>query len=480
VLIDCTAKNEEIRKAANAIEEILNRFQTRLSEARHSPQQANHTDLFSLIPGRYPNAVSLPSVIASLPNTPQGRQIIQMLVDMIQTKLGIPLPSNIVNEIFANTYRLLNYLKGSPTFLHDIWNWLNMAGLPPVNETMPRIPSGFVFPDDIATFPLNTTLYIPSIAPIVPNATLWLGWFMPNTTTLDQAKINIIMSLVLNQLSDNLHLTPQDSNWFTVVYKGKSFYRSDAFLREIVNTPGATFQTYVTKRIAAFFGLYQTDAQGKFFEVADPLMIDTGLYDKTGLNEAILPAIHSEYVIDVTVGSTAFNLVWYEGDDGIGYFPGNMYLLESWVGTANGSILTGETALKAILYMDIIRDVFIQIAVKNNLWDRGYGITGVCDDSCGIIEIVTTGASTEYPNLMQKSFVVPEIMYRIQKHDEMSPFYYELLRIVNALPVDWTAYKDSTARARALGTIVWPAGREPFQCVVDARAILDDASPISL
>jgi hypothetical protein len=32
---------------------------------------------------------------------------------------------------------------------------------------------------------------------------------------------------------------------------------------------------------------------------------------------------------------------------------------------------------------------------------------GVCDDSCGIIEMVTTGSSTEYPNLMDKSTPLP-------------------------------------------------------------------------
>jgi hypothetical protein len=37
---------------------------------------------------------------------------------------------------------------------------------------------------------------------------------------------------------------------------------------------------------------WQTD-QGNLLEVADPVMIQTGLFDSTGKNEVVLPAIHS-------------------------------------------------------------------------------------------------------------------------------------------------------------------------------------------
>lgn len=99
--------------------------------------------------------------------------------------------------------------------------------------------------------------------------------------------------------------------------------------------------------------------QGNLLEVADPVMIQTGLFDSTGKNEVVLPAIHSvrapggtthttqctthdttmtvsvshhtarpfffclqEYVIEFGAGNFNFNVVWYEGDDGIGFFPG--------------------------------------------------------------------------------------------------------------------------------------------------------------
>jgi hypothetical protein len=53
-----------------------------------------------------------------------------------------------------------------------------------------------------------------------------------------------------------------------------------------------------------------------------------------------------------------------------------MYLLESWVGTLNGPNITGAAGVNAILYMSALRDILIQTAVKNKLWDDGYGVSG--------------------------------------------------------------------------------------------------------
>lgn len=49
------------------------------------------TDLFSLIPGRYPQAVSLPDFLAKLPSLPGGPEAIQIMVELIQNKTGMTL-----------------------------------------------------------------------------------------------------------------------------------------------------------------------------------------------------------------------------------------------------------------------------------------------------------------------------------------------------------------------------------------------------
>ncbi len=92
------------------------------------------------------------------------------------------------------------------------------------------------------------------------------------------------------------------------------------------------------------------------------------------------------------------------------HHSGNMYLLESWVGRGDGPILQGEAGVDAIIYMSLLRDILIQVipslfgfshlsplcklvlthypffclfilidqlAIKNELWDNGYGISGM-------------------------------------------------------------------------------------------------------
>jgi len=283
-----------------------------------------------------------------------------------------------------------------------------------------------------------------------------------------------VTSFIFNQLSYNSRLTPDSPNYFVLKFNNKDITSVEGFVNEILNSNKAnTLTAYVTKRIAAFFGLYVKTPQGKWLEIADPLMVSTGYYSIGGAEEVILPAIHSEWVIDVTLqGGISFNIVWYQGDNGIGFFPGNMYALESWVGGSNGAILAGAEAARATYLMSLLGDILIQIYQEKRLALYGYLITGVCDDACGAIEALTYGASTEYPNQMIKSTVIPEIVRRVKKQDMFSRYYYELLTVVSSIPEDWTETKDATAPARALGTIVYPVGKEPFQCVVDGRAIL--------
>ena len=84
-----------------------------------------------------------------------------------------------------------------------------------------------------------------------------------------------------------------------------------------------------------------------------------------------------------------------------------MYVLESWVGDLNGDTLVGKDAVRAIRLMSLFGDILRRIYVENELFLFGYAITGVCDDSCGAIEMLTYGESTEYPNQLIRSWVSP-------------------------------------------------------------------------
>ena len=88
-----------------------------------------------------------------------------------------------------------------------------------------------------------------------------------------------------------------------------------------------------------------------------------------------------------------------------------MYVLESWVGDLNGDTLVGKDAVRAIRLMSLFGDILRRIYVENELFLFGYAITGVCDDSCGAIEMLTYGESTEYPNQLIRSWVSPSPLF---------------------------------------------------------------------
>jgi len=224
---------------------------TRSNHAREIPS------LYSLIDGRYPNARSLPSVLAALPNTAEGRKVVQTLLDYFKEKTGYTLPASWVNLALTDSYTLLNTLSVSSAALHEAAIALNLE-FDPTNYTSPStdpvVPSGFRYPDDIAGFNVNMSNYIPSLSPI--GADLYLGFFFPNSTTPAQAKVNTVTSFIFNQLSDNLNINSTSPKWF-LNYKGQNITSVEGFLNALFAQDSSTsVSTYVTKRIAAFFGLY--------------------------------------------------------------------------------------------------------------------------------------------------------------------------------------------------------------------------------
>eukprot|EP01087_Luapelamoeba_hula_P000900 TRINITY_DN1066_c0_g1_i1.p1 TRINITY_DN1066_c0_g1~~TRINITY_DN1066_c0_g1_i1.p1 ORF type:complete len:371 (-),score=59.51 TRINITY_DN1066_c0_g1_i1:49-1161(-) len=354
------------------------------------------------------------------------------------------------------------------------------------NNTAPvALANPFKYPADINTTVIDMSQWKPSLSEIIP--IIWFGFIFPPETSDQQARNNIVMSLVFNELSANSHIADA-SKHFVVEYAGTQYTDVRGFLLgAMAKEPGvASVDIYLSKRIAAFFGLYTQingtgpipSPSGSVYEVADPLFVSTGIYNEAGTEQAIVPGIHSEYVIRTTAGGVTWDIVWYEGDNGIGFFPGQMYVIESWVGDSITSRMNGTQAIEAITYMSLLGDILLNLAYEDKMYDWGYAVSGVCDDSCGIIEILTIGESTEYPNLMTKSIVLPEIVNRVKLQDSFSHYYYNLLSATSAFPMDWRIDGvDQTLITRAKGTIVWDVGREPFQCVVDARAIFDQIQP---
>jgi len=87
------------------------------------------------------------------------------------------------------------------------------------------------------------------------------------------------------------------------------------------------------------------------------------------------------------------------------------------------------------------------------------------------IEQALTGHAHQYPLFMQDSTLTSEIERHLSDADKSDDSQFKLLKkAMKALPNDLKP--NATARERALSSIPWTAGQEPFQSTVEARKIL--------
>lgn len=436
-------------------------------------------DYFTVLPGMCPCA-SLNTVLSEVPDTPEGRAFISKFAAELSSKIGITIPSFVLDIMFDDASVLLDYMVLSPLDMLVIIAAANVAAqdgkLQPVKPTLPPVPSGFDVAD-MASFPINVSALMPPADPVVliPGY-LWQA-YTPGNVSLDIVKDEVVMSLIWNQLAANNHLAPSNDTRFHVVYNGATWDSLDGLLGALAAN-GHTLRMWLTWRAVDFFGYLTYNAtEQRFLSVPVPLFTSTGLRDPVTGQEAILPAIHNEYVIEIRPTSatkgTAFtgDLLWYSGDDGIGFFARDIYNVGSWVGTKNSEYVSGAEVVRLVRMMGVISDALVETARVNHFYDWGYGITGVCVDSTGIIEAMDFGGVSLYPLLMEKIFLQQELEVLRTRNPPLAPLYDSIAAALDQLDPDVYSNNPTSCR-RALNSLAWPAGDAPFQVARDARAIL--------
>eukprot|EP01089_Gocevia_fonbrunei_P014853 TRINITY_DN4180_c0_g5_i1.p1 TRINITY_DN4180_c0_g5~~TRINITY_DN4180_c0_g5_i1.p1 ORF type:complete len:469 (-),score=103.51 TRINITY_DN4180_c0_g5_i1:61-1467(-) len=433
------------------------------------------TDLYTLIPGRYHDGVSLPTILENLPKNEAGRVLIEKIVGSLANQSNYYFLANeTVYELLDNSMELLNYTTMTVDAMSNIWSSATLAywagEIKQLNTSATvAVPSPFTFPDDIFKVDVNASDWIPTLEYVGDN--LWWGYPFSNIT-VDQVTINVVMSLVFNQLTDNIHLSPSDPKYFVVKYLGDSYTSIDSFLNALRSKENFEVSTLLEWHIAQFFGIYQNvSGSDDLLCAGDPVMVKTGIWNSDQTIEVTLPAAHSQWMFTINNSKISIELDWYQGDTSYGWYPSNLYKITGWSGRTVAWPISGDQAVYAAKLMSFTRDVFVAAAISNDLYDGGYGVTGVCDDSCAVIELVLFGKTLMYPLMIQKQFIVPEILRRIQLHDENEELYYSMLKAVNMLAQDWVGL-NPTSVERAAASIVWAEGREPWECVVQAREIL--------
>ena len=428
---------------------------------------------FELVPGRY-EAVGLPQLLQQLGSSPQGQAMAEKVLADLKARTGVEVPAEVKAAILANPTAVTRAFELTPDALAGGLAALNAAhkagkvpAIPPRAELLPR--SFDLGNLDALALPRPES-HLKELAPGLYQGDL------PSAASDAQVKTNRVVAEVLHRLSRNASAASGEK--FEVKYAGHTFTRLDNFL-EALQRDGYQVDVTFQQRIANFANL-KTAVPGttppKFVDVPATLMVKTGFVDSTG-KEAIVPSAHSEMIVAIRSGPGTkgpkldADVKFYQGVESTGFFACNVHAEPKWCGRVNHTSLDGARALEAVKLAGLFTDVVGRTAKDLGLYAEGYGLTGVCNDSVAVVHQAMTGTAKEYPLLMKDELLLNELHKRLSdgvRRDD--PSYRKLAQAIRDLPSD--TKPNATARDRALASMPWPAGQEPFQSSVEARKIL--------
>ncbi|MEW5738416.1 MAG: hypothetical protein AB1938_05790 [Myxococcota bacterium] len=429
-----------------------------------------------LVPGRYPDAVSFPTVLKAIGSSPQGQAALNQVLDGIKAKTGVEVPAELRAAVMQNPEALTKALELTPGQLSGGILGMNAAyqagKLKAPAEPKHLLPQKFDLKDMGSLDVARPKSEMKELAP---------GLFqgdLPSATSDAQVKQNRVLAEVFQRLAGNA--SAADGQKFEVTYNGKSFSNLADFTSAL-KKDGYEVNVRFDERIANFSNLktvVPNTNPPKFVDVPAPLMIKTGIKDAAG-KEALVPAVHSEMIISLRPGPNTkgpkveADLKFYQGVSATGFFPANVHADPSWCGRKTVGEASGDKALKAIKLAGAFTDLVNTTAKDKNLYAAGYGVTGVCNDSVAVVQQALTGKASQYPLLMKDSVLMGEIDKRLSDSNKADDATFKSLRnAIRDLPSD-TRMTPST-KARALASLPWAEGKEPFQSSVDARRILSE------
>lgn len=431
---------------------------------------------FELAPGRYPDAVPLPTVLNAMAGSPQGQAALNQVLDGLQAKTGVAVPPDVRAAVLSNPAALTKAMELTPGQLSN--GILAMNGAYQAGKLKAPEPPKQLLPQQFDLAKLD------QVAAPRPQSTmkeLAPGLFqgdLPSAASDQQVLRNRVLAETFGRLANNPSLPPGER--FSVTHGGKEFTSLEAFARQL-QADGYEVQVTFEQRIANFSNL-KTVVPGssppQYLDVPAPLMVKTGLKDALG-KEAVVPAVHSEMIVSIKGGPDAkgpkfdADLKFYQGTSGTGFFPCNVHAEPSWCGRVNQGTVTGADALKAIAVAGAFTDVVNTTAKAMNLYADGYGVTGVCNDSVAVVQQAVTGKATQYPLLMRDEVLYGALKERLSDADKSDdPAYRAIRKAMRELPTDLR--RNDSQKERALASLPWAAGREPFVSSEEARRILSE------
>lgn len=429
---------------------------------------------FEMVPGRYPDAVPLTTVLSSIGPSPQGQAALGKVLDDLKAKTGVAVPPEMRAAVLSNPAALTRAMELTPGQLSTGIVGLNAAYQ--AGKIKKGEPARLILPQQ---FDLSKLDDVDAPRPKLELEELAPGLFqgdLPSATSDQQLKRNRVLAEVFGRLSNNPSLP--DAQKFSVTHDGKQFTKLDDFARQL-KAEGYQVNVSFDERIANFSNL-KTVVPGSnppvFLDVPAPLMIKTGIKDGLG-KEAVVPAVHSEMIVSIKAGPNSpdpkfdADIKFYQGISGTGFFPCNTAADPSWCGRVTQGSLSGDKALQAISIAGAFTDVVNTAAREQNLYADGYGITGVCNDSVAVVQQATMGHADAYPLLMKDEVLygaLKELLSDADKADD--PSLRAIRKAMKELPSD--VVQNDSQKRRALASLPWAAGKEPFASSEQARKIL--------
>ncbi len=427
--------------------------------------------LFTLAPGRYPDTVGLPEVLAQAAKAQQA-DAIGKIASTFQDLTGIAPDPELMAAAIANPAAIADLLTASPAELHQGIDALNLADdqgkVPKLAPKKHRLPNHF---DLSKAGAIVIDLPKPELKELAPG--LFQG-DLPTKASEASVRSNLIMAEVFDRLAENAGKPKQDR--FVVELAGHKLTKLSSFLDALAKD-GYAISATVEHRIANFTNLKTKAQNGQVLDVPAALMVKTGVVDELG-REAVVPATHSELVFHIQSGPTSkgpaleANIKFYQGVSGTGFFACDTAATPAWCGRSVGDEFTGKQALRAAELSGLLSEVINKVAKDLDLAVGGYGATGVCNDSVAIVQHALTGRTTAFPLLMRDELFTKELTTHLSDKDQSDdPEYSALSKSITLAPTDRAA--NDSLRARALASLPWAKGQEPFKSSELARQILE-------
>lgn len=420
------------------------------------------------------DAVPLPPLLDQLANTEDGRKLAAQIATDFHNYTHIPGTETLAKQAFANPRALTEGMIVTPGALSQGLSAFNTykGGTPPAppKHMLPQKFDLGALEDLPYENPFKKPDALQSLAPGI-----WRGG-LPGKLSDEQARRNTAVAEVFDRLASNSSRAADQR--FEVSFRGQSFTDVPSFmgaLRKAGYEVNATFRT----RTADFIDL-KTGEPGNIQSLATPMMVRTGLTDEKG-NEAIVPVTHSELVVSLKSPQGAepnldSKVRFFQGIDGIGFFPADIWHEGTWMGGVNRATVSGDQAQKAVEVASGLTALVEQAATANKLQVEGYGLTGVCNDSLAIIEQAVLGRVSEWPLLMRDDLLLKELA-KLPPSAMRSTLEQAIRETPNDVKVGLLGAGNATpnadTRRRMLATLdVYPEGKAPWTRTEEARQIL--------